>query len=46
MNLTPPYIWNVANYTLVIGIILCIAGLVLFYFYFKIKQLIELTGKR
>jgi len=38
-NLTPPYIWNVANYTLVIGIILCIDGLVLFgfYFYFKYK---------
>jgi uncharacterized membrane protein YidH (DUF202 family) len=40
-NFTPPYIWNVVNYTLGIGIILCIAGLVLFglYFYFKNKQI-------
>ncbi|KRF10220.1 hypothetical protein ASG89_01405 [Paenibacillus sp. Soil766] len=27
---TPPNIWNLVNYTLIISIILCIAGLILF----------------
>ncbi|NOU98785.1 hypothetical protein [Paenibacillus planticolens] len=32
-NFTPPDIWNLVNYTLIISIILCIAGLVLFVLY-------------
>lgn len=37
-NLTPPYIWNSVNFTLILGIILCFAGLVVYWFNYDNKK--------